>query len=187
MRYLLAIITFCLVSLIGERTSAQLRPVYFEVITEAPEPGQPTADSWYGAFEVADLSLAVTNTTAVFLTTPFVGGLTNEPGFWFDSGADFVWQGDNNPPGANSTVRSLELVNVVNEGATWQNLFGNSYALLTGVTTDLSALNPTTFRVSGQGGSITFSSSPIPEPSTIGLLALSGAVFGFWVLRRQRR
>jgi len=169
------------------RSDAQLFPVYFEIITADPEPGQPAADSWHGAFEVADLTLAITNTSTVSLTTPFVGGLTQEPGFWFRSGPDFVWQGDFDPPGANSTIPSQELINAILAGAAWEDLFDNSYSLLSNVTTDLSALNPTAFRVSGQGGIISFSSEPIPEPSTIALLALAGTGVGLWLWRRSRR
>lgn len=180
-----ALILFCFCFSVV-RSEAQLSSVYFEVVTVAPQPGQPVADSWYGAFEVADLSLAVTNTTAVFLTTPFVGGLTQEPGFWFRSGPDFVWQGDVDPPGANSTIPSQEWIDVILTGATWEDLFGNSFALLSNVTTDLSALNPTAQRVSGQGGTIAFSSTPIPEPSTFALLALAGIGFGVLLKRCQR-
>jgi len=181
-----ALILLCL-SVSVVRSEAQLSFVYFEVVTAAPQPGQSVADSWYGAFEVADLSLAVTNTTAVFLTTPFVGGLTQEPGFWFRSGPDFVWQGDVDPPGANSTVPSQEWIDVIVAGASWEDLFDNSFALLSNVTTDLSALNPTAQRVSGQGGAITFSSTPIPEPSAFALLTLAGIGLGLWVRARTRR
>ncbi len=180
-----ALVLFCF-SVSVVRSEAQLLPVYFEVVTATPQSGQPVADSWYGAFDVADLSLAITNTTAVFLTTPFVGGLTQEPGFWFRSGPDFVWQGDLDPPGANSTIPSQEWIDVILAGASWEDLFGNSFALLSNVTTDLSALNPTAQRVSGQGGTIAFSSTPIPEPSTFALLTLAGIGLGLWVRARTR-
>ena len=137
---------------------AQPGTAYFKITTVSG-----AADVWTGSFEVADLSEVIDNTLAVALTTSFVGGLSNEPGYTFTSGNDlFVWQGDNATLGANSTVSSVELVAAVKGGATWQDLFGRSYALLGGLTTDLSVLNPVFLRVSGQGGTIQFSDEPFP-------------------------
>lgn len=95
------------------------------------------------------------------LSTLFVGGLSSEPGFTFTSGTDiFVWQGNTESLGANSTIYSLELVTAVKAGVTWGGLFGQSFNLVNRLTTDLSVLNPVFLRVSGQGGIIRFSSEP---------------------------
>lgn len=139
-------------------TRAELGSVYFKVTTTSG-----SADTWTGAFEVADLSQTILDTLEVSLTTAFVGGLTSEPGLWFTSGNDiFVWQGDNESLGANSTIYSLDLVTAVDGGVTWQGLFGQTFNLLGGLTTDLSVLNPVFLRVSGQGGTIQFSNEPFP-------------------------
>ena len=139
-------------------TRAEPGSVYFKVTTTSG-----SADTWTGAFEVADLSQMILDTLAVSLTTAFVGGLSSEPGFWFSSGNDiFVWQGDNESLGANSTIYSLDLVTAVDGGVTWQGLFGQTFNLLGGLTTDLSVLNPVFLRVSGQGGTIQFSDTPFP-------------------------
>lgn len=132
--------------------------VYFRVITAGGD-----ANRWTGAFEISDLSQTVSSTEAVSLSTSFVGGLSSQPGFIFTSGSDiFVWQGDNDPPSANSTIYSLDFATAVAAGATWQGLFNQSFNLLAGLTTDLSVLNPVFLRVSGQGGIIQFSDQPFP-------------------------
>jgi len=132
--------------------------VYFRVITTGGE-----ADRWTGAFGVSDLSQTISATEAVSLSTSFVGGLSNEPGITFASGGDiFYWDGDNESLGANSTIYSMDLVTVVRAGIAWEGLFNQSFDLLDGLSTDLSALNPVFLSVSGQGGIIQFSDQPFP-------------------------
>jgi hypothetical protein len=141
-----------------EVATAQPGSVYFRVITVGGD-----ANRWTGAFEISDLSQTIAATDAVALSTSFVGGLSSEPGFTRTSGSDiFYWQGDNDPPSANSTIYSLDLVTAVKAGITWGGLFDQSFDLLSGVTTDLSVLNPVFIRVSGQDGIIHFSDEPFP-------------------------
>ncbi len=141
--------------------------LYFTVVTL-------TGDRWSGAFEVEDLSEPVLDTEVVGLSTVFVGGFNNEPGEIFTrQGALFVWQGDDEEIGANSTISSTELVTEVTAGITWQDLIGRVFPLLDDVTTDIAALNPTNLRLSGQGGLILFSDEPDPVPDAYALWLLS--------------
>ena len=151
-------LVFAVVFACSSLVRAEPGTIYFKIATLA---GQ--ADTWTGALEVGDLSQTIELTDAVALSTSFVGGLSSEPGFTFTSGNDiFVWQGDNETLGANSTVYSTDLVAAVKGGATWESLYGLSFNLLAGVTTDLSVLNPVFLRVSGQAGTIQFSNEPFP-------------------------
>jgi hypothetical protein len=141
--------------------------VYFTVVTL-------TGARWSGAFEVGDLSERVRDTEVVGLSTVFVGGLNDEPGYIFTSrGTEFVWQGDNDDIAANSTICSTELAAAVNAGIAWQELIGQDFVLLDDVTTDIAALNPTTLRLFGQGGLILFSDEPEPVPDAYTLWWLS--------------
>jgi hypothetical protein len=146
-------------AMLGWPVRAESGSVYFKVITVAGD-----EDTWTGAFQVDDLSAAIDDPGAVALSTSFVGGLSSEPGFTFTSGSDiFVWQGDDESLGANSTIYSPDLVAALKAGITWRELYGQSYGLLsTPNTTDLSVLNPVFLRLSGQGGAIQFSNEPFP-------------------------
>jgi hypothetical protein len=131
--------------------------IYFKIITL-------DGDTWTGVFEVDDITEAIQDTFETSLSTSAVGGLNNEPGFVFTSSNNiFVWQGDNSPPSASSTIYSTELVTIVNNGNNWQSLYGQTLNLFDdgNSTTDLSALNPGFERVFGKGGTIQFSNSPL--------------------------
>lgn len=130
--------------------------VYFKITTL-------DGDTWNGLFRVNDLTQAIQSTPTTYLFTNAVGGL-NEPGFVFTSNSNiFIWQGDNTPPSASSTIYSPALVSLVNANNSWQSLYGQTLSLFDdgNSTTDLSALNPNFQRVFGKGGTIEFSNAPL--------------------------
>lgn len=131
--------------------------IYFKIITL-------DGDTWSGVFEVNDIDENIQSTVTIFLSTSSVGVLNREPGFIFTSSNNtFVWQGENDPPNASSTIYSTALVSLINNGNSWRSLYGQTLNLFNdgNSTTDLSAFNPDFQRVFGKGGTIQFSNSPI--------------------------
>ena len=147
-----------------------------------------TGDSWTGTFEIPDMSAVAGVDPPTVSTITAVSGTTNMTMIPAAASADpgsagVTWSNWVAPHIDGMDIYSLSFFNLLNGGATWNNVVATGTFALDSA--DFYTDSGETGALSTIGGVLTFSA--VPEPSTCASLLAGLACGGYSVFRRRKR